>query len=346
MTPDRARLRAAARLHQALFTGLLLRLLMEKGEDAGAAFLFETFRAQHDEKFLPALATLGVDGEPDAVACAHFFYVANKAGGVNVECMVENDRKAWIRYPPPRWAYTGAAICAVPDAVTVGMLRGFHARCGESLGNPRLGFVCTKTTTAGQPGLEGYFREFDRDLAPDERLQFARDADGPRFDPDSAPALDGDEDRLAKAGRNYALTYIRQMLPAIRKVAGDVDGAAIAGRAARQVGMQLFTETAALVGPAAPGAAGFADHLEAMLTACGDAADPVATGTGAGVEQKGWRLMAGQAKATDADFEAWSNLWRGACAVHDPALDLTVAVDGDRESPISDRLFRWTLSAR
>ena len=65
--------------------------------------------------------------------------------------MYESDRKAWIRYPPPRWIWRGTAICGVPGEVSRAMLRGWHANNGVSLGNPNLGFVCTKQTTDGQP---------------------------------------------------------------------------------------------------------------------------------------------------------------------------------------------------
>jgi len=337
--------KAAARLHQALFTGLLLRVLLEKGEAAGAAFLFETFKAQHDEKFLAALPALGLGGKPDAVACAQFFYLANKVGGVNVECIVESDRKAWIRYPPPRWAYMDAAICAVPDSVTVGMMRGFHARCGESLGNPRLGFVCTGTTTNGEPGLEGYFVEGVRSLGADEKLRFARDERGPSFDPDAAPAIAWDEARLAKAERNYALNYIRQMLPALRRVAGNEDGSAIADQAARLVGMQLYGETARLVGGVEAGAAGFAQYLQAMLAACGDTAAITQSGKTIAVEQQGWRMMNGAAGASAADFQAWAALWRGACTVHDPALTLSLEPGPVLSEPVSDITCRWVLAS-
>ena len=69
--------------------------------------------------------------------------------------MYESDRKAWIRYPPPRWIWQGVAICGIPSDVSRGMLRGWHAHNGVSLGNPRLGFVCTKQTVDAQDSLEG-----------------------------------------------------------------------------------------------------------------------------------------------------------------------------------------------
>ena len=35
---------------------------------------------------------------------------------MHVQYVYENDRKAWIRYPPPRWVWRGTAICAAVDA--------------------------------------------------------------------------------------------------------------------------------------------------------------------------------------------------------------------------------------
>src|SRR5687767_5547505 len=46
---------------------------------------------------------------PPAVAAAQYHYLSNWIGGVHVEYMYESDRKAWIRYPPPRWIWQGTA---------------------------------------------------------------------------------------------------------------------------------------------------------------------------------------------------------------------------------------------
>ena len=180
---DVAAHQAIADLYNALMTGVVLTLVTRRGEDTAREFVFRHFRRQHLEKFKPGLIKLGLDRLPHAVACAQYHYLSNDVGGVAVEYVPETDRKAWVRYVPPRWIWAGTALCAVPDAITEAMLRGWHAQNGVSLGNPRLGFVCTKTTTAGDAALEGYYLEHDRPLAPHERLRFARDEDGPPFDP-------------------------------------------------------------------------------------------------------------------------------------------------------------------
>ena len=65
-------------------------------------------------------------------------------------------------------------------------MRGWHAQAGLSLGNPRLGFVCTAQTAAGDAALEGYYFEADHALAPEDRLRFVSDERGPAFDPAGA----------------------------------------------------------------------------------------------------------------------------------------------------------------
>ncbi|MDW3428521.1 hypothetical protein NQ306_25955, partial [Escherichia coli] len=83
-----------------------------------AEFVFRVFRRQQQERFLPGLKKLGLDGLPPAVAAARYHYLSNWIGGVHVEYMYETDRKAWIRYPPPRWIWKGTAICGVPGEVS------------------------------------------------------------------------------------------------------------------------------------------------------------------------------------------------------------------------------------
>src|SRR5579859_7276550 len=167
------RWRGLADLYHAYFTGLILSVVTRRGTPEAAEFVFRVFRRQQQERFLSGLVKLGIDHLPPAVAAAQYHYLSNWIGGVHVEYMYESDRKAWIRYPPPRWIWKGTAICGIPSEVSRAMLRGWHANNGVVLGNPRLGFVCTGQTVDGQPGLEGYYKEWDYDLAPEERLQFS-----------------------------------------------------------------------------------------------------------------------------------------------------------------------------
>jgi hypothetical protein len=331
--------KAVSRLYNALMTGLVLTLVTRKGPEIAARFVFGHFRRQHLEKFLPGLQKLGLDTLPDAVACAQYHYFSNALGGVRTEYMFESDRKAWVRYPPPRWIWQGAAICAVPAEVNEAMLHGWHGHNGVSLGNPRLGFVCTGQTVTGQPGLEGYYYDYGREIAPEEHVRFAPDEQAPDFDPDRAPKLDSaswPRERLDKVERSYAMEYVRSLVPTLLELIGPEETRLHLGHAARLIGMQFYEETAALlsVTPGAP--AGFAAYLGAMAAAQGER---VEIGEAKGwpiVRQTGWRLMDGLEPGA-AGFEAWNALWEGALSVHNRRLRLVSERDAGG--------LAWTIRA-
>jgi hypothetical protein len=329
--------RAVETVYHAYLTGLILMMVSRRGAADAAELVFRLFRRQQLEKFLPGLDTLGLRGLPDAVACAQYHYLSNDVGGVRVEYVYESDRKAWVRYVPPRWMYDGTAICGVPSEVSRAVLRGWHANNGVLLGNPRLGFVCTKQTTDGQPGLEGYYYEYDHDLAPDARLGFAPDEEGPDFDPAHAPRLDSatwPPERLARASRNYAMAYVRTILPVLVELLGPTEAVHLGGLAARQIGMQFYPATAELLGVTPGGAVGFARYLAALGRAQGD--DTLAEGDVVG--QTTWRLMAGLGPLSPAVFEVWNELWVGALSVHDRHLRLHVRR--------TDAGIAWRVAAR
>ena len=315
--------------------------------DAGTAaeLVFRTFRRQHLEKFLPGLAKLGLRGLPDAVAAAQYHYLSNQLGGVRVEYVYESDRKAWIRYVPPRWIWEGAAICAVPSEVSRAMLRGWHAYNGVSLGNPRLGFVCTKQTTDGQPGLEGYYLEHDRDLTPDERLRFAPGEEAPDFDPARAPRLEGAEwprERLRKIERNYAMDYVRNILPELVALVGPAEARHLGGVTATLIGMQYYAETAASLGVTGDSAADFATYFGAMAAAQGDRVESGKEDGATIIRQTTWQLMSGVHAPHPALFDIWNGLWEGALAVHNRRLALVVR----RRLDFGDDAFEWWVRTR
>jgi hypothetical protein len=307
MPPSLPAWHAVGELYHAYITGLILTTVTRRGADDAAEFVFRIFRRQQLEKFLPGLEKLGLRGLPDAVACAQYHYLSNDLGGVRVEYMPESDRKAWVRYVPPRWIYEGATICAVPSEVTRAILRGWHANNGVLLGNPRLGFVCTKMTTEGQPGLEGYYHEADGPLAPDEHLRFAPEEDGPDFDPARAPRLDSatwPPERLAKAMRNYAMTYVRTMLPELADLFGAEEARRLGGITGRLIGMQYYARTAESLGVKDASLEAFADYLTQVGIAQGDDATWARDGDGLVVRQPSWRLMAGAPDVSPAVFDA------------------------------------------
>ncbi|WP_207538711.1 hypothetical protein [Sabulicella rubraurantiaca] len=337
---------AVSDLHRAFFTGIVLGVVARRGPASAAELVFAVFRRQQRERFLPGLAKLGLTGLPHAVACAQYHYLSNRIGGVSVEYMRESDRKAWIRYAPPRWLWWGTALCAIPGEVSRAMLRGWHAQNGVSLGNPRLGFVCTKQAADGQNGLEGYYLEHDHDLAPEERLRFSRGEEAPDFDPAQAPwvpAAEWPEERLRKAHRGYAMEYVRTAIQSALEVFGPDEARHLLGIAGRQVGMQHFHMVAEAAGGADPGALGFARWMRAVAGATGESGLWTEERDGqVRLGQSGWALMRGVSHLHPAGFDCWTALWEGALAAHDRRLEIELEQRPvGAEGPIS-----WSIHAR
>src|SRR3954449_452000 len=255
------RWRAVADLYHAYFTGLILTVVTRRGTADAAEFVFRVFRRQQQERFPPGLHKLGLSGLPPAGPAAQYHYLSNGIGGVPVEYMYESDRKAWIRYPPPRWIWRDTAICGVPSEVSRAMLRGWHANNGVALGNLKLGFVCTKQTVDGQDGLEGYYYEYDHALEVDQRLVFARHLEAPVFDPSNAPALpvsSWPKPRLEKAYRNYAMEYVRTAAPVMVQLFGPEDAGYLLRLTGKLIGMQSFDDAAGVLAMGRGGARAFA----------------------------------------------------------------------------------------
>jgi len=336
---------AVETIYHAYLTGLILTTVSRRGGAAAAELVFRTFRRQHLEKFLPGLEKLGLAKLPHAVACAQYHYLSNHLGGVRVEYMYESDTKAWVRYVPPRWIYEGTAICGVPSEVSRAMLRGWHAHNGVSLGNPRLGFVCTKQTTDGQPGLEGYYLEHDRDLEPEERLRFAPGEDGPDFDPAHAPRVGGADwppERLRKITRNYAMDYVRTILPVLSETFGEAEARHLGGVTGTLIGMQYYFETAELLGVKGTGPEDFANYLMRLGHAQDDRVECARESDEMVVRQHTWRLMQGVPSPSAAVFECWNALWQGALSVHNRHLHLDVR----RRLDQGDACFEWRVRAK
>jgi hypothetical protein len=309
--------RSVAELYHAYFTGLILSVVTRRSSADAAEFVFRVFRRQQQERFLPGLEKLGLSHLPPAVAAAQYHYLSNWIGGVNVEYMYESDRKAWIRYPPPRWIWKGTAICGVPGEVSRAMLRGWHANNGVSLGNPNLGFVCTKQSVDGQDGLEGYYCEYDHALEPDQRLVFARHLEAPLFDPAQAPALpvaSWPKPRLEKAYRNYAMEYVRTAAPVMVQLFGPEDARYLLHLTGKLIGMQYFDEIARGFAAHRGTAKDFAPFLRALLQAQDDVAERIESGGAFEIRQRSWKLMADVADDHPACASVLQGLFEGLAA--------------------------------
>ncbi|MEZ5560529.1 MAG: hypothetical protein R3E86_18550 [Pseudomonadales bacterium] len=318
--------RAVAQLYHSWITGLILALAARKGAATAEEFVFRLFRTQHLEKFLPGLDKLGLRGQPHAVAAAKYHYLSNQLGGVKVEYYEESPIKAWVRYPPPRWIWAGTAICGIPSEVNRAMLRGWHAHNGVSLGNPRLGFVCTGTTVDGQPGLEGYYLEHAQPLNEDQRLQFRPEQRCPAIDPAALPRLDAVDwpaERQAKAYRNYAMEYLRNGLPVLVSLLGPEEARYIGRIAALQIGMHGSDQLLAELGRAPTDTAGYLDVLQVVLEASGDQV----VREDQALVQRDWRLFRGlQVHPVVRDI--WLALLEGLLATQDRFLRLRAQASG------------------
>jgi hypothetical protein len=336
------RWRGVADLYHAYFTGLILTVVTRRGTPDAAEFVFRIFRRQQQERFLSGLEKLGLSHLPPAVAAAQYHYLSNWIGGVCVEYMPESDRKAWIRYPPPRWIWRGTAICAVPGEVSRAMLRGWHANNGVSLGNPRLGFVCTKQSVDGQDGLEGYYYEYDHALEVDQRLLFARHLDAPAFDPDRAPALpvtSWPKPRLQKAYRNYAMEYVRTAAPVAVQLFGPQDAGYLLHLTGKLIGMQFYNDVAKELTANRGTAKDFATFWHMLFEAEGDAAELGVAGDGFEVRQQTWKLMAGVADDHPACAKALEGLVEGLAAASGRKVAVDVKTSAGGSPP-----FIWSIA--
>ncbi len=337
--------KAVAALYHAYYTGLILTVASQASAPEVGEWTFRTFRRQHHEKFLSSFKKLGLEGLPDAVAAAQYHYLSNSIGGVEVEYMYESDRKAWVHFCHPRWIYDGTALCAAPLEVSHGFLKGWYGYNGISLNNPRLGFVCTSHDMTAQYGMAGYFKEFDHDLEPDQRLQFDPSEEAPPFDPEAAPKLDPDDwtaDRLQKANRNFAMDFIKISLPELAIVFGPGRAGFLGNLAGQQIGRQFYRQIQELLDHSGDGAADFGNFLAAMASAQDDPCEVSSDKDATIFRQFGWRLMRGRGKVHPVVFEAWNGLWQGGLAVHNRFLVLEVL----KRLDYGDDCFEWRIRRR
>ena len=314
------RTHAVAETYHNWLTGLALSVISRKGSDSAEEFIFKLFRKQHTEKFLTGLTKLGLNNEPDAIACAKYHYFSNQLGGVSVEYLAESSTKAWIRYPPPRWIWQDSTICAIPENVNRAMLYGWHAQNGVTLQNPRLGFVCTGTTVEGSPGLEGFYLQHENPLSPEERLQFRFDLACPLIDLETLPVLDSQlwpEPRKAKAYRNYAMEYLRTALPLLPEILGIKGAETLGLLCAKQIGMQLYARLKTAFEIKSRSSDSFVLFLIEFLLASGDKVEQVDKYV---VERTFWRLFPNAPPSFAEKCE--SSLFSGFLAAHNRFLKL------------------------
>ncbi len=346
MLDDTAAWAALAELYHRYLTGLLLGMVTRLGTEPAAEVVFRTFRNQHLEAFLPGLEKLGLTDEPDAVACAKYHVLSNALGGVRVEWIPESDTRSWVRYLPPRWIFDGTAICGIPTELSRAMLRGWHGHNGVSLGNDRLGFVATSQTTDGQAGLVGYYVEESVPLEPEDRVRF-RPGEHPRGPAAALPTPSWDPVRLAKVERNYAMNYIRTILPAMTAVVGPADTRAVATVVGHQIGLQYHQATMAMLSGDQPSdeqpsnqqsfdGQAFEQRLARLLGGHGPRCYVDRSGTDPQLRLAEWRLF-DPAATHPAVFDGWNSLWEGLAAMEDRHLVVLDRLD------LGAAHFTWEL---
>ncbi len=331
---DAASWTALGELYHRYLTGLILGMVTRLGTAPTAEVVFRTFRNQHLAAFVPGLHKLGLAGEPDAVACAKYHVLSNALGGVRVEWIPESDNKSWVCYLPPRWIFDGTAVCGVPTDVSRAMLRGWHGHNGVSLGNPRLGFVATSQTTDAQPGLIGYYVEESEPLAPEDRVRF-RPGERPPGPAHPLPVPDWDPVRLAKIERNYAMNYIRSILPAMTEAVGPGDTRSVATTVGHQIGLQYHQQVMDTIGADGP----FEQRFARLLAGHGRPCQIDITGPHPRVSINDWRL-ADPTAVHPVVFETWNSLWEGLAAMEDKHLVVLNRLD------LGDACFEWEIRDR
>lgn len=335
-------IKAQAQMHHAYLLGLQLMISTRKGPEIMEEWMFRLFRQQHLDKFLSSFEKLGLSHEPDAIACAKYHVLSNSIGGVPVEYMAENDKKAWVRFRYPRWMYHGATICGVPIGVSRGFLRGWYAHNGVSLKNPRLGYVCVSEDMTGEFGFCGYFKEYDHDLADDERLQFAKGELPPPFidaDQPVPPIGKWNAERLEKANRNYAIDYIRNGIQQLTTVIGRDETLELASLAARLIGLQYYSEAAQTLDAKDGDISDATTFLMSMMKGMGDNVTPLGGSTDQEIsfEHSGLRILRGiSGESRHILLNCWRELWLGTIRSHRQMMTLEM-------QQINEEKLVWTV---
>ncbi len=317
---------------------------VEEGREVVGDWMFRLFRQQHLDKFLSSFEKLGLSGLPHAIACAKYHTLSNGVGGVRVEYMEESDKKAWVRFRYPRWMYFGPAVCGIPVEASRGFLKGWYAHNGVSLNNPRLGYVCVSEDLTGEFGLCGYFKEYDHDLTPDERLQFAKGELPPPFVPAKQPSPPDEHwsaERLAKGARNYAMEYCRNGIRELAHVIGSERTLELGRRTARLTGLQQYQYLADALGCPDSDHVEAARFLSAIFEGMGDETKMSISQDGktATLTQTGLRIVRGMEGEDRSNMLAcWVEIWRGAIDAQRSFKSVTVKDTGTA--------LAWTISPR
>lgn len=310
-----------------MWIGLQLTILRERGEADLVEATFKRLRMHQRSHFLPGLEKLGIDrGRPAAVVAAQYHYLSNILGGMDMEYVEESDRKVWIRYHAPAYTWPGNALFAVPSSVQRAMFKAWHPFNGESLGNPRLGFVVTKLYQDGGPYDEGYFIEYDHVPTPDERIRFEPVQTSPDFDPEKAPALDPKQwplERIAMAKRKWSREMFEDVIKTTLEMYNVERTADYLAHTARLFALQYFDELRRHVDVPGSKAADFAEIFRRFGQLCGDEVSAHADGAGQVRVTRSGSLFRGQGADIPRKIdEALFEFVRTSAMLHSPRVSV------------------------
>jgi len=256
------------------WNALRLVVLKEKGESELCNFIYNILKGHQGGYFLQGLDKLGISRDlPPAIIAGKYHYFSNLLGGIAMEYIEETPKKVWVRYLPPSFGFAGAGLFAVPTSIQRAMFSGWHSFNGEALGNPRLGWVLTKLIQDGEPYDEGYYMEYDRDLKPNEKIQFASVTSSPDFHPDQAPKLDPvvwPQERADKAKRNYVRQYVERAIINMQSMYGVQNASYLISSALRLCMIQYFGEFSKQLGITGRNAKSLVDFVTEISYLAGD----------------------------------------------------------------------------
>ncbi|MGY2812092.1 hypothetical protein [Bradyrhizobium sp. USDA 4506] len=264
------------------YAALQMVTLREKGVE-GIERLKYNFMNGHGKKhFLAGLDKLGIRNDPPAVAAAKYHYMGNDLiGDVPMEYIRETDRKVWIRYLAPAWAYPGSGLLACPASAQLSAFQAWHRNNGTWLGCPRLAYVCTKLYQYGEPYDEGYFIEHEANVPFERAFRFEPVVTSPAFDREAAPKLDPavwPETRLLKARRRYAESYAAAPAQVLIELYGVPCASYMVEQAMLGLGTQYARAIADRMGVSEWTASGIARMFVKILHTIGDEAELAKSG--------------------------------------------------------------------
>ena len=335
---------AQAEIYHKYFVGLQLKITLEEPREKIFDWSFLLFRSIQEKKFTSSFSKLDLEGLPDAVACARYHVLSNTLGGVSVEYMEESKQKAWVRFRYPRWIFSGPAICGIPIEISRGFLKGWYAHNGVVLKNPKLGFVCVSEDMTGQFGLCGYFKEYDRELSPEERLQFKPDEIVPEFSEDSQPNFkirDWGKERLTKIKMNYSVNYFCHGLIALREIVGIKKAREYGTHVGKLIGAQYYQSLAQKFGLVEGGPKEFVEFMSVTTQGLGDKCFDIKHSVGASeFRQSIPRFLYEDQLSSDFLILCWIEIWKGMVISHRVFMEATCEIHDEAKE------FLWTIRLR